>query len=92
MTARLNFFSSAAAAVSKEAWYSWSARHLVDESAPVPASCAVSPAQLIPAGGDRARLIFGHNVSYDRAREGGGGGDSAGRSFRWARIEPWTGY
>ena len=63
-----------AAAVSKEAWYSWAAAHLVDEAAaaaPGP-SCggpggAVSPSQLIPVG-EGARLIFGHNVSYDRAR------------------------
>ena len=54
--------------MSKDAWYSWAAAHLVDEGAPVPnAAAAVSPAHLIPVGED-ARLIFGHNVSYDRAR------------------------
>ena len=62
-----------AAAVSKEAWYSWAAAHLVDEAAAAPPgpSCGpggvVSPSQLIPVG-EGARLIFGHNVSYDRAR------------------------
>ena len=61
-----------AAAVSKEAWYSWAAAHLVDEAAAAPGpgggpGGAVSPSQLIPVG-EGARLIFGHNVSYDRAR------------------------
>ena len=53
--------------MSKVAWYSWAAAHLVDESLPVPGPSAVSPSQLIPIG-EGARLIFGHNVSYDRAR------------------------
>ena len=39
-----------AAAVSTQAWYSWAAAHLVDESAPVPSAAAVSPSQLIPVG------------------------------------------
>ena len=65
-----------AAAVSEEAWYSWAAAHLVDEATAAPGpgggpgggpGCAVSPSQLIPVG-EGARLIFGHNVSYDRAR------------------------
>ena len=38
------------AAVSKDAWYSWAAAHLVDESAPVPGPSAVTPSQLIPVG------------------------------------------
>ena len=50
-----------ACAASPNGWYSWISPWLLDQSA--------DPGQLIPLGDPNvARIVVGHNVSYDRAR------------------------
>lgn len=54
-----------ATAATQDAWYAWISPWLLSESD--------DPAHLIPIGGEgmeagNARLIIGHNISYDRAR------------------------
>ncbi|VDM77978.1 unnamed protein product [Strongylus vulgaris] len=55
-----------AVALSAEAWYCWCSDRLVNNT-PVPN--AIRLEHLVPLGGcDKARVVIGHNVAYDRAR------------------------
>lgn len=60
-----------ATALSNEAWYSWCSPHLVQGTSPSSTSDLDPERDLIKVDSkedEKARLIVGHNVSYDRAR------------------------
>lgn len=70
-----------ATAVTREAWYGWVAKSLVDGSSIPAESRSFTPDMLVPMESTdaelgkklndhqkKAKLIVGHNVSYDRAR------------------------
>ncbi|WKX96444.1 hypothetical protein Q1695_012690 [Nippostrongylus brasiliensis] len=56
-----------AVALSDKAWYCWCSERLVLPETPVPYLTRLK--HLIPIGGaEKARVVIGHNVGYDRAR------------------------
>eukprot|EP00088_Acartia_fossae_P013148 TRINITY_DN1683_c0_g1_i7.p1 TRINITY_DN1683_c0_g1~~TRINITY_DN1683_c0_g1_i7.p1 ORF type:complete len:1146 (-),score=216.92 TRINITY_DN1683_c0_g1_i7:47-3484(-) len=59
-----------AGCLSDKAWYTWLSPHLLHKDNPFPAK--VTPDTMIPLGSNAkaAKLIIGHNVSYDRIRVG----------------------
>lgn len=67
---RLGAAPTLATAVSSTAWYGWVSSTLESSGTPVPVQRYTTDL-MIPLegkGSDRARIVIGHNVSYDRAR------------------------